>query len=123
MYGICIFFIKLSILSQYIHVFMPSREPKLMFWVTIFFIVANFIFYFASTVAEIWACSPIAKAWDPLITEGHCIDLDALNVAASSVNTASDLIILILPQLVIWRLNTSFQRKVTVSIIFLIAVL
>ncbi|KAJ2985762.1 hypothetical protein NUW58_g5360 [Xylaria curta] len=121
LYGICIFFIKLSILFQYIQIFMPTREPKAMYWFTIFLIVANFVFYLASTFLEIWACNPIEKAWNPLITTGYCIDVMELNVIASSVNTASDLIILVLPQLVIWRLVMSFQTKLAVSAIFLVA--
>ncbi|KAI2629150.1 hypothetical protein GGS26DRAFT_115623 [Hypomontagnella submonticulosa] len=122
MYGIVIFFIKLSILSQYIQVFMPTKEPRMMYWTTVFFIWANFIFYLVSTCFEIWSCDPIAKAWDPLITEGRCIDTMALNVAASSLNTASDVIILIMPQLIIWRLNISVKNKFGVSVIFLVAI-
>ena len=123
MYGICIFLIKLSILSQYIQVFTPNNEPKTIYWTIVVLIILNFLFYLASTFVEIWSCSPIAKAWDPLVTEGHCVDLEALNVTASSVNTASDIIILVLPQFVIWRLNTNFRRKVTVSMIFFLAIL
>jgi hypothetical protein len=123
MYGICIFFIKLSILLQYIQLFMPGREPKALYWTTIFLVGINFIFYFASTFIEIFACKPIAKAWDPLITEGHCIDILAVNVAASFINTLSDISILALPQFIIWRLNMSYQNKLAVSIIFFIAIM
>ncbi|KAI1103638.1 hypothetical protein F4804DRAFT_352796 [Jackrogersella minutella] len=122
LYGICTFFIKLSILIQYIQVFMPTREPKTMYWTTIFIIAANFIHYLASTFLEIFSCSPISKAWDPLITRGHCIDILVLNTASSGINTASDFIILILPQLIIWQLNISLKNKTMISIIFLVAI-
>ena len=84
---------------------------------------ANFIFYFVSTFVEIFACSPIRKVWDPLIAKGHCIDVLALNVAASSINSASDFGILILPQISIWRLQMSLKRKIQISGIFLIGIL
>ncbi|KAK9413399.1 putative G-protein coupled receptors family 1 profile domain-containing protein [Seiridium unicorne] len=122
MYGVCIYFIKLSILLQYIHVFLPLKKPPVIYWSAIFLIISNFTFYLASTFLEIFSCQPIAKSWDPLITDGHCIDILALNVAASTINTVSDITILILPQLVIWRLNVSLKRKLEISIIFLIAI-
>ncbi|KAI6088382.1 hypothetical protein F4821DRAFT_94317 [Hypoxylon rubiginosum] len=100
---------------------MPVREPKSLYWTTILIIAANFIHYFAIMVAEIFACKPISKAWDPLITEGHCINLLAVNSVSSSINVVSDIVILILPQLVIWRLNMSWKDKAGVSIVFLIA--
>ncbi|TRX97450.1 hypothetical protein FHL15_001728 [Xylaria flabelliformis] len=122
MYGICVFFIKLSIMAQYIEIFLPNREPRALFWSIIVICVANFVFYLVSTFVEIFACSPVAKVWDPLIEGGHCLDTLLLNVAASSVNTASDFIILALPQTLIWRLNTSLKNKLIVSFIFLVAI-
>ncbi|KAI0121425.1 hypothetical protein F4776DRAFT_630805 [Hypoxylon sp. NC0597] len=121
-YGISIFFVKLSILMQYIQVFMPANQPKVMYRTTMSIIGLNFGYYLARTFIEIFACQPVAKAWDPLITEGRCIDVMSRDVASGIINTTSDFVILILPQLVIWRLNISFKNKTAVSVIFLIAV-
>ncbi|KAI0843734.1 hypothetical protein F5Y06DRAFT_10101 [Hypoxylon sp. FL0890] len=123
LYDICIFFVKLSILMQYIQVFMPAKQPKAMYWTTMSIIGLNFCYYLARTFIEIFACQPTAKAWDPLINEGQCIGVISRDIASGIINTTSDVIILILPQLVIWRLNISLKNKITVSIIFLIAVL
>lgn len=123
LYGVVIFFIKLSILLQYIQIFMPNRSPRAAYWTTIFFLLANFLSYLIFTLIEIWICDPIAKAWDPLITEGRCLDIMALNIAASSVNTVSDFLILILPHIFIWRLNMTIRTKVAVSVLFMIAIL
>ncbi|KAI1753690.1 hypothetical protein F4782DRAFT_495359 [Xylaria castorea] len=120
MYGVCVFFIKLSILARYIEIVLPNREPRMLFWSIIILCVANFVFYLASTFVVIFACSPVTKVWDPLITEGRCLDTLKLNVAASSVNTASDFTILALPQTIIWRLNASLKNKLIVSFIFLV---
>lgn len=84
---------------------------------------ANFLFYFTSSFLEIFACTPISKAWDPLITTGHCINTLALNVAASIINFISNLAILILPQLSIWKLQMDTRRKIQVSVLFLLGIL
>ncbi|KAI0015070.1 hypothetical protein F4780DRAFT_765759 [Xylariomycetidae sp. FL0641] len=121
MYGVIMFFIKLSILVQYLEVFTPNQEPRSIWWITVFFLAANFIFYAASTILQILACTPTNKAWDPLVTGGHCIDVNALNVGASSLNVGSNMVILTLPQFIIWRLNMNIHRKLIASIIFLVA--
>lgn len=91
-----------------------------MYWISHALIWTNLLFYLISTFLEIFACTPIAKAWDPLITNGHCINVLALNVAASSINSLSDIGILILPQVSIWRLQMALRRKVQISTVFLI---
>ncbi|KAI0377393.1 hypothetical protein F5Y04DRAFT_285032 [Hypomontagnella monticulosa] len=121
LYGVSIFFVKFSILMQYIRIFMPFRKPTRLYWATIFIIAINFIVYFLFTFLAIFSCHPIAKAWDPLITGGHCINLLALGSALGAINTISDIIILIVPQVVIWRMNLSLRNKVEVSLIFTIA--
>ena len=123
MYGFCIFFVKLSILLQYVQIFVPSKTRNMMYLASHALIWTNLLFYLISTFLEIFACKPIAKAWNPLITTGHCINVLALNVAASSINSVSDLLILILPQVSIWRLQMSLKRKIQISTIFAIGVL
>lgn len=123
MYGFCIFFVKLSILLQYLQIFVPRKTRNMMYLASHALIWTNLVFYLISTFLEIFACNPIAKAWNPLITTGHCINVLALNVAASSINSLSDLAILILPQVSIWRLQMSLKRKLQTSAVFLIGIL
>ncbi|KAI1805118.1 hypothetical protein F4811DRAFT_561393 [Daldinia bambusicola] len=123
LYGICVFFIKFSILMQYIQIFMPVKKPRALYWATRILIVANFLYYSTGRFLEIFSCRPLAKAWDPLIREGHCIDIKALVNASASINTASNVLILALPQLIIWRLNLSRKEKAGISAIFLVAIL
>ncbi|KAL8729343.1 MAG: hypothetical protein Q9181_005041 [Wetmoreana brouardii] len=121
-YGVCIFFVKWSILLQYLQIFVPVRKTTTMYLVSHALIWTNFIFYSVCTFVVIFPCSPIRKAWDPLASEGRCINMMALNVAASTINSASDIGILILPQISIWRLQMSLKRKVQVSGIFLVGI-
>lgn len=46
-----------------------------------------------------------------------------LNVVASSVNAASDIIILVLPQVRIWNLQMPLSRRIAVSAVFLVGVM
>lgn len=118
MYGCIIFAIKAAILLQYITIF-SSAARGLFFWVCHSLIWVNFVFYAICFFLEIFSCNPIAKAWDPFIMTGTCpVDVLVLNIAASAVNVASDFIILLLPQALIWRLKMSSQRRLGVSIIF-----
>lgn len=123
LYAPCILFLKLSILFQYIRIFMPNRQPRVLYWSTILLAGANAVSYLVLLLMQIWSCTPMRKSWDPLVTGGYCLDTSALNVSASSINVISDVAIFILPQAVIWRLNMPLRQKIQVSTIFLIAAL
>ena len=123
MYGFCIFFVKLSILLQYLQIFVPLKQRNALYWIAHTLIWTNLVFYLISAFLEVFGCKPISKAWDPLITNGYCINILAVNVAASSINSLSDIAILVLPQVSIWRLQMALRRKVQISALFLIGVL
>ncbi|KAI9656267.1 MAG: hypothetical protein M1821_004930 [Bathelium mastoideum] len=65
----------------------------------------------------------MAKAWDPLITEGHCINVLVGAVVSAFVNSITDIVILILPQITIWRLQMPKKKKIQISLIFLVGVI
>ncbi|KAI0435745.1 hypothetical protein F4803DRAFT_544504 [Xylaria telfairii] len=123
LYGPTIFLIKLSILWQYVQVFMPNRQPSGLYWTTISLIAANLTVYVVLLGLYIGSCQPVRKRWDPLVTGGHCLDSLVFNVIASAVNIVSDTAILLLPQAVIWRLNMPPRQKLAVSLIFFVAIL
>ncbi|CAN8097861.1 unnamed protein product [Discula destructiva] len=123
LYAPCILFLKLSILVQYIRIFMPNRQPRALYWSTILLGGANAISYLVLLLMQIWSCTPMRKSWDPLVVGGYCLDTSALNVSASSINVISDIAIFVLPQAIIWRLNMPLKQKLQVSTIFLIAAL
>jgi hypothetical protein len=94
-----------------------------MFWACHTLIWLNFVFYTACAFLEIFACQPISKSWDPLITTGQCLNVYSINIAAAAINTASDISILLLPQHVIWNLHMSVKKKLGVSAIFFTGIL
>lgn len=119
MYGIVIAFVKLSLLLQYLKIFVPIRNYSFMVLVTYFVIWSNLIFYIISTFFEIFACKPREMYWNPLITNGHCFNISAINISSATINCISDFVILLLPQGVIWRLQMPLRRKLGISAIFL----
>lgn len=123
LYGLTICPIKISILSQYMHVFMPHKQPRTLYWATIATLGGNVVAYIILVVMEIWDCNPMRKSWDPFVVGGYCLDANSLNIGATAVNVVSDTVIFILPQSVIWRLQMPFKQKVAVSLMFLIAIL
>lgn len=103
---------------------MPTKKPATIYWFTVGIMVANVISYTIFTFVEIFACFPMSKAWDPIVSDGYCVmDILTVNTAISSLNTGSDIIILIIPQLVIWRLNMTWREKAAVSAVFMVAIL
>lgn len=112
-------FARTSILLQYLRIFSPIRKMNIVYigsWGIISYTVAFFI---VATFVELFECSPRKKLWDVLITNGHCLNIDALNISSGVVTSLSDILILLLTQNSIWRLQMSFKRKLGVSAMFL----
>lgn len=119
MYGIVMAFVKLSLLLQYLKIFVPVRNNSIMVLVTYCVIWSTSTYYLITTFLEIFACSPRERFWNLLITKGHCFNINAVNITSAVINCISDFVILLLPQGVIWRLHMPFQRKLGISAIFL----
>lgn len=89
-------------------------------WIVDGFLVLNIMFYIALFLFQFLACRPLAHAWNPLV-QGTCVeDKLAVHIISASINTASNLIIVALPQPVIWRLELSKKRKWGLSAVFLL---
>ncbi|KAI1449165.1 hypothetical protein F5Y02DRAFT_414426 [Annulohypoxylon stygium] len=123
LYAPTMLMIKGSILWRFIQVFMPNKQPRALYWTIIFVIAVNTIAYLVLLMLEIWSCKPIRKSWDPLVTDGYCLDTLALNVGAGCVNIVSDTVIFLLPQIIIWRLKMRLRQKAVLSTVFCIAIL
>ena len=50
----------------------------------------------------------------------RCFDLNAFYVAGAALALASDVIILMLPMPVVWRLQVSKNQKIGLSVVFLL---
>jgi len=121
LYPVIILPIKLSILLQYIRIFVPNHRSKT-YYLVVSFIACNVAFFTASFLISVFQCTPIQRAWDPFL-DGHCVNWDLAIVLTAVFNLVSDLCILLMPIAWIWRLQMSTGRKVGISAIFLLGIL
>ena len=77
-----------------------------------------FLFYLVVTFFQIFMCSPRERIWNKLITEGHCFDEDVAFRTIGMFNVISDLAILIVPMVPIWKLKLPLKRKILIIAIF-----
>ena len=70
------------------------------------------------------SCRPFAKNWDPSILHGTCGSFKINFLANGIINIVTDLIIVILPMRMVWRLqHISQQRKMALTIVFALGIL
>ena len=115
-YAPLIFITKLSILLQYISIFVPTHRSQLFYWIYAL-IWTNFLFYLADMLVEIFQCVPRSKIWDPTIP-GHCVNVNIVFITTAVVNVISDWSILLLPLGCVWELQMSTRRKLIISAVF-----
>ncbi|KAI1127897.1 hypothetical protein F5Y10DRAFT_242005 [Nemania abortiva] len=115
--------IRAAIILDWIKIFVPTGTRNAFFWTSYILLGIVVTFYVAIIFAENLSCIPREKIWDPLVPGGHCISQQALITAVSSINLVADLTILVLPQMVIWKLHMSTSKKVGISFIFAVALL
>ncbi|CAI6337837.1 unnamed protein product [Periconia digitata] len=123
LYGLIILAIKSAIIIQCTRILTPLGARTSAYWIFQILLCAHIIVYSTNTFAEIFICSPRAKAWDYTVTNGHCMDIDAVHIASAAVNTASDLLLVIVSQSIIWRMHIPVRRRWAVSSVFLVGLL
>ncbi|KAI1174365.1 hypothetical protein F4777DRAFT_554246 [Nemania sp. FL0916] len=116
--------VKVAILLEWIRIFVPPGSRNLVFWASHSMIFIVIGFYIALIVAFNVACTPVEANWNVLI-KGDCsrVNTKYTNLSTSAFNLISDVLILLIPQRVIWKLNMSTKRKIGVSVVFAIGVL
>lgn len=121
-YPLATMFPKLSVCALYLRIF-ETRWSRLVTWGAIVFIAANGISFFVATVL---ICNPPSVYWNEYVFptknrntkpgQAACIDSEALSLAINPPNIASDLVLLILPLPIIWRLHAGRAKKVGLTI-------
>ncbi|KAK3983773.1 hypothetical protein QBC44DRAFT_338112 [Cladorrhinum sp. PSN332] len=111
--------IKAAILIEWIAIFSPNGMRDKFWWACSITLVLNTLFYIAAIAAENCSCTPYVKIWDKLGIPGTCrVDEAALMAVGSAVDVFSNLVILVLPQVSIWRLRLSIVKRIGVSVVF-----
>ena len=102
--------------------FVP-RGTKNFFWYTCFGLIAiQAMFGIATVVALNLVCIPYTAIYDFRVA-GKCFDKHNLEVASASIHLATDAIMVVLPQKVIWGLQLSLKKKLGVSVVFSLGLL
>ncbi|KAI0469441.1 hypothetical protein F4859DRAFT_131680 [Xylaria cf. heliscus] len=117
-FGLNIVFLKIAVLLDWMHTFVPTGTRNALFWILHGLIWSNAIFYLIGTFIEAFQCPP-----EEVGTPKCNIDVAKYNLASGVINVVSDLTILLAPHWVIWNLNLSRIRKIGVSVLFLIGAL
>lgn len=113
--------LRLAIIVQIMRAFVPPRTRNFTFWTGCGLIVANVLFWASITMLEIFSCSPMEKLWNPII-DGKCIDRHAYQVASAVMNMSSEMLILLLPQRVIWNLSLTKKQRLGLSSLFALGI-
>jgi len=104
---------KASILLLYLRLFV-QRKFRLICWLMIGFVVA---FGIATTLGSIFQCQPIQRAWNKHLT-GHCLDTTAFWYANAAFSILGDLLILIIPMPLVYRLNLPLNQRLSLLVVF-----
>lgn len=122
-YDLVMIFMKLAIILDLTSIFVPLRSRNLFFWVSHTVLALNLAFYIAGFFMEVFACTPREKIWNKLVIGGTCLDWISGIITSGVINMISDVVILILPQTVIWKLHISKEKKIGISVLFAIGIL
>ncbi|KAI1178646.1 hypothetical protein F4777DRAFT_81336 [Nemania sp. FL0916] len=110
--------IKISILHFYTVVFRKKRFQQLVYAL----IGVNIVFLITATFSNVFFCTPPAKQW-LLTVPGHCNDATAIYVVLSSIDLGMDIIVILLPMPILWRLHLATAKKISLTIVFGLGIL
>jgi hypothetical protein len=85
-------------------------------------IVVNTAVYTSAIVVTHLTCIPSSKRDQPWL-EGVCIDRHAADISFMSLNLLTDVLMVILPQKIIWNLHMPRRQQLGVSFLFSLGLL
>ncbi|KAI1204764.1 uncharacterized protein F4807DRAFT_454469 [Annulohypoxylon truncatum] len=113
-YATTLMFIKFSLFFQYYRLVQEVPHYRL-FYLVVMFLVGGWVI--AQEFVLIFSCTPIYSYWDRS-GGGRCFDSKLLGWMNAIGNLVTDVVILLLPIPVVWRLNLKKGRKWAVIAIF-----
>ena len=76
--------------------------------------------YIAFQLTAIFQCTPVQFFWQRTLPGGHCVNSINFYIALASTNLFTDVAILLLPMPIVWRLQISTSRKLSISAVFML---
>lgn len=119
-YTLAITLIRCSIAILLLRIFSAANWLRWSLYFCIFLNVAWLIFIFidAATI-----CQPFAMNWDTSIPGGHCADKTTHFIVMGIWGVINDVLLWVLPQAVVWRLNMHISQKIVLSVVFALGLL
>jgi hypothetical protein len=111
-----IMLIKISALLLYARIFKVSRLMKMTIWA---FALVCIGWWVASSITTWMFCTPVKKMINPFV-EGHCATATSWYTSSAFINAFLDLVVLILPVPIIWSLQMTIYKRLTVTAMFFI---
>lgn len=106
-YDTSITLIRMSVILFYYRIFGKNRPFKISLWITAGILVAWWI---AIDILAIFQCNPVARQWDHSIP-GHCYSLYGTFLGVTVPNVFIDVLLLVLPLPMLWKLQISLRKK------------
>ncbi|KAF3066552.1 hypothetical protein GL218_09018 [Daldinia childiae] len=114
-YYISVSLTKVSIIFFYFRLF-PQVNYRMFLWFMMTFVLLT---GFTSSVAGIFQCHPIHRAWDTSVP-GTCFDLRALFCANAGLNIFQDFVIYLLPSPILWNIQLPVKQRIALVGIFVV---
>jgi len=114
MYYLTLTAIKMSILCQYLR-FLVNPTIRRICWAMLAVVA---LYGVGALLGSVFACTPVARFWDPENHNGHCINLRAFWFTNASLNIVSDIAIWILPMPALRSLQLPQKQKYSVILVF-----
>lgn len=115
-------FFKAAIVLEWIHIFIPRSTRNTFFWICYLLLSANSCLYVATVIAVNVVCTPRHKLWRQWVP-GRCIDTSTVDLPINALHLGFDLLLLLLPHGVIWKLSMSNRQKLGISVVFSVVLL
>nr|OQO30711.1 hypothetical protein B0A51_01835 [Rachicladosporium sp. CCFEE 5018] len=116
-YQLGLFFVKLSILLQYLRIF-PYRAFRLLCWTLIAFLCCWSCW---TVMSSVFLCTPVAAFWDADLKAkpgSHCFNQQVLWFTNSGVNIITDILTAALPLPFLNQLQLPKRQKYALMVVF-----
>ncbi|TLD24100.1 hypothetical protein PspLS_06955 [Pyricularia sp. CBS 133598] len=121
LYSVVLPCLKIAILLEWMEMFTVQRN--MFWWTCVFLIFLQTTFSVVLIVMLNFVCIPNASIYD-LTVAGECnLDKHSMELGSASLHLFTDVVMLFLPQKVIWGLNMSVKKKLGVAGVFGLGVL
>ncbi|KAI1354864.1 hypothetical protein F5Y01DRAFT_311241 [Xylaria sp. FL0043] len=108
---------KAAILLEWTHVFVVRSHRSRFYWTCYAMITANTALYLATIITTNLVCTPRERIWRRYLP-GTCVNINAFNIFIAVFHLIFDILMLVLPQTIIWKLKLATKHKVGVSVAF-----